>query len=138
MDMEKPTLGLRRTARTILLAGFSSAICLAGHSQTLGDALNAPELTWITAGAVAWQVDTNTTHDGDAAVNSGTLALGQNNSIQTSVAGPTAVTFWYKTSSCQGYGTLSFSVGGVLQMSTSGDVDWQQADFYVPPGETKP
>ena len=125
-----PCISIRKCGALLLLA----VIGVPSHGQTLGDALNAPDLVWTTGGAASWQVDTNISHDGQASVNTGNLAFTQTNWIATSIAGPTALTFWYKTSTCDGYGTLSLFIGGTLQMSSSGDLDWQQGNFYVPAG----
>lgn len=105
------------------------------HGQTVGDALNAPDLDWTTGGTAPWVVETNITHDGQAAVSTGSLVIGQGNWIETSVVGPTAVSFWEKVSTCgMSYGTLSFAINGATQNTISGELDWQQHNFYVPPG----
>lgn len=111
------------------------SVSTVSRAQTLGEALNATNLTWTTGGNAPWVAETIVTHDGEAAASTGTLAAGQTNWIQTSVAGPTAVNFWWKVSTGgSAYGKLNLFIGGTLQTNVTGEVDWQQRNFYVPPG----
>lgn len=127
----QPLLSIRHSGALILLV-----FCAAqSRGQTLGDALNAPDLVWTTGGNGPWLVETNITHDGQAALSTGSLGIGQTNWIETTVVGPTAISFREKVSTC-GFsaGSLSFSIGGATQNTFSGELDWQQHNFYVPPG----
>jgi alpha-tubulin suppressor-like RCC1 family protein len=102
------------------------------RGQTLGEALGQPDWAWTTGGNTPWLAETNVTWDGIAAVSTGDLVLGQANWLQTTVTGPVAVTYWAKVSTCSA--GLSLSIGGTNQGSISGQVDWQEYNFYVPSG----
>ena len=123
---------LRQLIRYSLI-GLLSSLGPGAGAQTLGEALNATNLTWTTGGASPWTVDTNTAEDGFASLTSGNSILGQNNWVQTTVTGPTVVSFWWKlaSTSC----TLSFYIGSSVQTTLSGSADWQWRNFFVPPGE---
>jgi alpha-tubulin suppressor-like RCC1 family protein len=54
--------------------------------------------------------------------------------VQTVVTGPTAVGFWWKVSSSGGYGFLQLNINNSLQAQLTGEINWQQRSFYVPPG----
>src|SRR5207244_2199218 len=63
-------------------------------AQSLGDALDAPQLTWTTGGSAGWVVETYRTHDGVAAAQSGSIEYYQQASwIQTTVTDPGTLTF---------------------------------------------
>ena len=112
---------LRQLIRYSLI-GLLSSLGPGAGAQTLGEALNATNLTWTTGGASPWTVDTNTAEDGFASLTSGNSILGQNNWVQTTVTGPTVVSFWWKlaSTSC----TLSFYIGSSVQTTLSGSADW--------------
>jgi alpha-tubulin suppressor-like RCC1 family protein len=92
----------------------------------LGTALNATNLTWTSTGAAAWFGQTNTTHDGIDAAQSGGIGNSQESILQTTYttnrAG--AYTFWWKISSEAFFDFLEFRLDGVAQTSISGNVDW--------------
>ena len=100
----------------------------------LGLALNATNLLWSSAGNVPWFGETNLTHDGVAAARSGAIGNGQQSTLQTVVAGPGALTFWWKVSSEEFSNALSFALNGSVQAAISGEVDWQFQQFGIPPG----
>jgi hypothetical protein len=97
-------------------------------------ALNATNLVWTSGGNAGWVGQTNVTHDGAAAAQSGTVTDGQESWLQTTVTGPGVVAFWWKVSSEGDCDFLEFYVGGALQTRISGEVDWQRVAFAVPAG----
>jgi hypothetical protein len=128
------TSRLRRFASSALVSAGLLLLSAAGtQAQSLAEALNATNLTWTTGGEPGpWQVDTNTSEDGFASATS--TSAGQNNWIQTTVTGPTAVTFWWKVSSVKNYASASLYIAGTAKAAISGNVDWEQRSFYVPSG----
>jgi hypothetical protein len=76
-------------------------------------------------------LQTNVTHDGVAAAQSG---LGNESDLGATVPGPARVGFWWKVSSREAYDPLVFSINGVEQAHISGEVDWEWREFLVPPG----
>jgi hypothetical protein len=97
--------------------------------------LNAANLNWITWGNAQWFSETSVTHDGISAAQSGDITDNQESWLGTSVAGPGRLSFWWRVSSEPDFDFLQFYVNNVLQTnSLSGEIDWQQQTFNVPPG----
>ena len=107
------------------------------EALTLGTALEAPALTWITGGNADWQPQVVTTHDGEDAARSGTVGNSQESYLETTVVGPGTLIFWWKVSSEPAYDFLRFYLDGAEQAAApaiSGAVDWQQKTISVPSG----
>ena len=93
---------------------------------TLGEALDAPQLTWSSGGDAPWRGELSTTHDGADAAQSGTISDSQETWVETSVVGPGSLSFWWKVSSESGYDYLEFYTNSVRVTRISGEVDWEQ------------
>ena len=94
----------------------------------LGDAVDAPSLTWLSGGDVAWSRETiDYYYDGDAAM-SGGVSSGQASWIATTVAGPAIVSFQWKAS-----GNLGFSIDGAQPSSCISSI-WERKDLVIPAG----
>jgi alpha-tubulin suppressor-like RCC1 family protein len=109
----------------------------------LGDALDTPTdgkgnylYNWTTSGNAPWFGETNVTHDGVDAAQSGGIGPLQETVLQTIVGTNWSgrYTFWWKVSSEQDFDFLEFRVNGILQTSISGEVNWQQASIPVAAG----
>ena len=87
-----------RTARLCGVLQLSWLVAVGGlvRSQTLGEALNATNRTWTTGGSASWFGQTNVSHDGAAAAQSGAVNNNQSCTLQTTVNGPGTLTFWWK------------------------------------------
>jgi Leucine-rich repeat (LRR) protein len=97
--------------------------------------LNNPNLSWITWGNAQWFGETTVTHDGISAAQSGDITDNQDSWLGTSVAGPGRLSFWWRVSSEPHFDFLQFYINGDLQTNRiSGEIDWQQQIFNVPPG----
>lgn len=110
-----------------------------GVSNPIGDAVDAPQYAWTTSGNGFWFAQTNTTHDGIDAAQSGAISDNQQSDIQTTITGPKTVDFWWKTSCDYGdfFGGdyLAFIVDGSYYYDTiSGDSDWSYNEYVIPPG----
>ncbi len=101
---------------------------------TLAQALGATNLFWRVGGDASWFVETNVTHNGQAAAQSGAIRDSQNSWIEATVSGPGTLTYWWKVSSELGFDRINFSINGTNQASLSGEMDWQSASFTVPAG----
>lgn len=99
----------------------------------LGQALEATNLLWSTWGYANWVTQTNTSHGGGWAAQSGQIGNDQYSIIGANVFGPGTLTFWWKVSSEAGYDSLNF-FGSGRYASISGEVDWQQVSFKIDPG----
>ena len=73
----------------------TTLLVLPVRAQSLGEALDAPGLTWSTSGDVVWFGQTIDTHDGVDAVQSGSIGDSQSSDLVTlNVQGPVSVAFW--------------------------------------------
>src|SRR5262249_3171575 len=97
------------------------------------EALGATDLVWTTSGNAPWFVETNVTHDGVSALQSGTITNNQSTILQTAVTGPGTLTFWWKVSAPPD-ARIVFTTGTSQGESLGGNVDWQQQTFYVGEG----
>ena len=104
---------------------------------TLGQALNAPLWSWTTGGDASWIPQTNVTHDGASAAQSGLISNSQISWLQSSVTGPGILTFWWKVSSELGFDYLEFYVNGSEQAYISGAENWQQRSFPLGSGTNR-
>jgi alpha-tubulin suppressor-like RCC1 family protein len=108
----------------------------------LGTALNATslnwttDLNWTTSGSAPWFGETNVTHDGVSAAQSGGIGASQETILQTIFATnqPGSCSFWWKVSSEQDFDFLEFRINGVGMTNISGAVDWQQVTIPVAAG----
>ena len=113
----------------------SNAVLVVTNPPTLGVAVNASGLTWVTGGTSPWIVQFSETHDGIAAAASGVITNSQESWVETTVTGPGTLNFWWKVSSELGFDYLEFYINGVLQTGRiSGEVNWQQKIFNLPAG----
>ncbi|HMJ89846.1 MAG TPA: immunoglobulin domain-containing protein, partial [Candidatus Acidoferrum sp.] len=103
-------------------------------AMTLGESINAPYLGWDTALTTPWTVQTNVTHDGEAAARSGAITNNGTTWFETTVTGPGAIHFWWKVSSQTNSDFLNFYVAGALWASISGEVDWTSMSTNLPAG----
>lgn len=112
----------------------SNAVLTVIPGISIGDAVDAPLLSWTTGGDALWIGQNEVTHDGEDAVASGNIATNQQSTFSTTVIGPTNVSFWWKVSSEPNYDFLEFRVGGLLRAHISGEVDWTQRSINIPAG----
>ena len=101
---------------------------------SLAAAINAPTLVTTSGGDAAFFGETNTTHDGVGAVQSGVIGDNGVSSLEVTVNGPATLTFWWKASSEEDFDWLSFYVGGALKKRISGESGWLQETFSLPAG----
>ncbi len=104
-----------------------------GPPIALQDALNTCGLNWTSGGTVPtyWTGETNVTHDGVSAAQSGTIYLNQETWMQTTVTRATNVSFWWKVSSQTNFDFLEFYTNGTLAARISGEVNWRSNFFNL-------
>jgi alpha-tubulin suppressor-like RCC1 family protein len=102
----------------------------------LGEAVDATNLSWTVIGSAPWFGQTNITHDGVDAAQSGNIGNTLETILQTTVATNWSgrYTFWWKVSSEQFFDILEFRINGNVQTSISGEVDWQLVSLPVAAG----
>jgi len=103
-------------------------------STPLGDAVDAPHLTWTTGGGGDWFGQKQVTWDGVDAAQSGPITQSQQTWMETTVEGPGTISFYWQVSSEFDHDFLLFYIGSSLQESISGDVTWEHKSFSVPQG----
>jgi hypothetical protein len=100
----------------------------------LSTALDTCGANWTSGGntnVTYWTGQTNVTRDGAAAAQSGAIAPGQESWLQTTVAGVTNLSFWWKVSSQTNYDYLEFYTNSVLATRISGEADWRSNYFRL-------
>ncbi len=98
-------------------------------------ALDNPSLPWTTGGDADWSVDEDSYHVGGSSVQSGKLGKDQSSWLETTVAGPAQVSFFWMVD-CLTYPAdyLRFYVDNDSVDAISGNMDWQQKTFIIPAG----
>ena len=99
-----------------------------------GQALDAPSFVWANSGHAPWFSESNITHDGVAAAQSGAIGDLQQSRIQAVVTGPGGLSFWWKVSSEEWFDYVKFAINGQEKAAISGEKDWRLEHFAVPEG----
>ena len=114
--------------------GWVDDVQFSGAPATLAQALDLSLSAWQTGGDGGWFHQTASyQYDGDAAQSS-PLADGQQTYLQTTVSGPTPLSFYWKVSSEADWDFLHFYIDGELQDSISGEVDWSPRSYSLGSG----
>lgn len=99
-------------------------------NTNLPAAVNATNLQWTSPFErnVAWFAQARDTHDGDVAAQSGATTNGGQCTLQVYVSNPGTLSFWWKTSSEEGYDFLRVyqDQSATPLFSISGETDWEQ------------
>ncbi len=97
---------------------------------TLLAALDNEMLNWSTGGDAHWTAGISPfSRDGADVAETGKIWHDSQSLLQTQVAGPGSVSFWWKVSSQPTYDYLAFYVDDVERSRISGNRDWAQATF---------
>ena len=114
---------LRSFGWVALAAWMATGTPTRAQGISLGDALDAPDWTWTTnaTGYSMWQTESSDAHDGVDMVR-GYADSFENIWIETTVTGPGAVSFWWR-SAIHYSSSFNFSINGELQA--------QCGDYYV-------
>ncbi len=106
-------------------------------SSPLGEAVDAPQLSWTTGGDADWFPQTEETDDGIDAAQSGAIDHNEESWIETTVEGPGTLTFSWNVSSQDdedGADVLKFEVDEETETSISGDAGWGSYGVYLGTG----
>ena len=101
---------------------------------SLPDSLDVPWTTVTDGGQVGWFGQTNVTHQGSDAAQSGSVGNSQVSWMELTVNGPLTLSFWWKVSSEENFDFLEFYMGGILKKQVSGEMDWTEETFEIPEG----
>ena len=125
--------GVYRVVASNPYGSVTSSLATVTVVLTFVDALETPEFAWDTS-SLPWFGQTNLTHDGVDAAQSGAINHNQQSILQANVNGPGTLTFWWKVSSEAGADSLRFFIGALALTNISGEVDWRQETYYLSTG----
>jgi hypothetical protein len=92
-------------------------------------------LEWTMGGDMLWFEQTQTLKEGSSALQSGPITNNLHSWIETSVAGPGTLSFWWRVSSEGGYDTLTCSIDASPQKTISGTKSgWMREQFILGAG----
>ena len=92
-------------------------------------------LEWTMGGDMLWFEQTQTVKEGPSALQSGPITNNLQSWIETSVAGPGTLSFWWRVSSEGGYDILTCSIDASPQKTISGDKSgWMLETFALGDG----
>ena len=103
-------------------------------TNDFGRALGTTNVTWLSSGGAPWFVETAVAHGGQAAAQSGGITNDRTSTLQTTLAGPGLLSFWWKVSSEANHDFLYLDANGSVQAVISGEVDWQPQTVYLGSG----
>ncbi len=109
-------------------------ITISDASLSLAEAVDATDLVWSTGGHAVWKGQTVTTSDDEDAAQSGLTGNSQQSWIETTVNGPSTVSYRWKVDSESGHDFLRFKIDGGALASISGEVGWQSRTYAIPAG----
>ena len=105
-------------------------------SVLIADAVDNTNLSFTSSGDANWFGQTQTFYYDSDAAQSGIIGYDQQSCMQTTVAGSSDLSFYWKVSSESGYDYLRFYIDDSEQSGKiSGDTDWQQKSYVLSAGE---
>ncbi|MDE0827382.1 MAG: putative Ig domain-containing protein, partial [Akkermansiaceae bacterium] len=117
--------GGESTTRTIrLMSG--------GSSSLLAELLGQPALSVVTTGDASWIADSTTD---PTITRSGQITDGESSDMTILVQGPGTLSFQWKVSSEEDFDFLQYSLNGNFGAEISGDVDWEELEIPLQPGQ---
>ena len=123
------TCTLTLSAALTVTATFNSTGTL-----TLATALDNPALVWTTGGNAPWAGQATVSFFGGSAARSGAIGNNQTSYVETAVAGPATLSWYWKVSSESGYDYAYAYLDTDRAWSYSGEGDWVQTSLYIPSG----
>jgi hypothetical protein len=122
--------------------GYLDHVTFTTNEISLQQALDTCGVAWTTNAfnttAASWVGQTNVTHNGVDAAESGavygTVSAPQESWLQTSVNGATNVSFWWKVSSSTNQDHLEFFIDSTQKTNITGEVNWRSNFFTIPNG----
>lgn len=130
-----------RIYSTNLAAADIATLALGGKQETLGQALNATNLSWSTSGDNNWFIETtNTCNSSPAAAQSGIVVNSEISTLTATVAGPGRLTFYWSVIANESF-DYEFDIDGTYADDIYTTTDWyQETDpqtsepYFIPSG----
>ena len=94
-------------------------------------ALDCTNLAFTMGGDADWVVQSDVVHTGPSALRSGAIASDKRTFVETTVAGPGTLEFWWKVSSAPDCDVLSVSIDGVVRQCISGEEGWEAVSIEI-------
>lgn len=102
--------------------------------NNLGEAVDAPNLSWNTSITSPWFLQTDMTSDGVDAAQSGAIGDDEESWMETTVHGPGTLSFYWAVSSEEDADFLELYIDDSWQSAISGDSGWTFEAFEIDPG----
>lgn len=99
----------------------------------LGEALDAPDLTFNVDESAPWFIETGVTHDGVDALQSTASPVNVLSLLTATITGPGTLSFWGKVSAGPG-SLLGFYHDSGFRTLLMGESDWKQFGYEIKPG----
>jgi hypothetical protein len=106
------------------------------YSDAFGDAIEATGRSFQTGGNAPWVVSYSEYYQGYSSVASGNIGNNEISELNTTIAGPGIIEFYWKVSSEQDYDKLKFYMNSTLIDEISGNVNWTKKTFQVNESKT--
>jgi hypothetical protein len=97
--------------------------------------LGATNLAWYTGGSAPWFGQTNVSHSGSTAAQSGPIGANEESWLETTVTGPGILTFWWGIGSASWGTEVSFTTSRGGSLSLQGGRGWCMESVSIPAGE---
>ena len=101
---------------------------------TLGQALDATNLTWTTDGDAVWFGETTNSFDSVSAAQSGAMPDNDSSVLQTTIVGPGTLTFYWETLGQTDEFDLEIDTNGSYADDIGAQIGWTQDTFQLPAG----
>jgi len=133
---------MKKLPRSLISAVLTRLMCLltlvlsvsSTRAITLGEALDATNLTWTTSGDADWFGETTNSYDGISAAQSGAMQDGESSVLQTTMVGPGTLTFYWETLGQPDEFDLEFDNNGVYMDDIGAQIGWTQDTFQLSAG----
>ena len=125
--------------KLMLVLSLLPAVMFADPEEDLRSALDCPNLTFTLGGNANWYVQTDDVHAGTSALRSGPIGDDESTYVETTVTGPSILSFWWNVSSeSPEYDYVFASVDDNEITRIGGTAEnWTKGEVFVPAGEHK-
>lgn len=113
---------------------WSAAPNLTVTGLEIGAGTGQPDLDWTSEGDASWFAQDETQYEGNPALQSPPLFVGEESWVQTYVGGPKVVRFFWKSETQSEDNYLLFTVDGAEKARIFGTNDWEEV-VVLAPGE---
>ena len=130
------TDGIRTYAagEAYLVGVGGASLAAVWKSFSLGDVVNAPELSLTTGGDAEWAEDPSESRDGVSSLRSGAVAVGQESWLEATLLGAGTLTFWWKSDGLDYRGKpanyVQYQVDGGEAVRVA-ETDWSQVSVSI-------